>query len=66
MKPQVISLIEKENKSFIILLPSVLWIDATIIDNDTPNHFWMTLQEIGWAYLGILFTAHRFQTQKRC
>lgn len=45
MEPLVILLIKK--KSFIILLPSVLQINAIIIDNDTTNHSWMTLQEIG-------------------
>lgn len=35
MEPQVILLIKKECNSFMILLPSVLQIDAIIIDNDT-------------------------------
>lgn len=47
MEPQVILLIKKENESFIVPLPSVLQIDAIIIDSDTTNHSWMTLQEIG-------------------
>lgn len=46
MEPQVILLIKKENKSFIILLPSILWIDAIVIDNDRTDHSWMSLQEI--------------------
>ena len=43
MKPQVIPIIEKENKNFIILCISIHWVDAVILDNDTTNHSWMTL-----------------------
>lgn len=43
MEPQVTLLIKKENKSFLILLSSILWIDAIVIDNDRTDHSWMTL-----------------------
>lgn len=46
MEPQVTLLIKKENKSFIILHPSVHRVDAVILDDDITNHSWMTLQEI--------------------
>lgn len=47
MEPRVTLLIKKENKIFIILRPSVLRVDAVILDDDITNHSWMTLQEIG-------------------
>lgn len=43
MRPQVILILEKENKNFIILCISIHWVDAVILDNDTTNHSWMTL-----------------------
>ena len=37
---------------------------AVIIGNDTTNHSWVTLQEIGKASLLILFATHWIQTQR--
>lgn len=43
MRPQVILILEKENKNFIILCISIHWVDGVILDNDTTNYSWMTL-----------------------